>query len=52
MVKNAGQVALEMGNSAQVVLAHYFEVVEPRAAKEYWDIRPLPRGDRKIVTLR
>jgi integrase len=51
-VKNAGQVALEMGNSAAVVMKHYFDIVEARAAKEYWNIRPLPRGDRKIVTLR
>jgi hypothetical protein len=51
-VKNAGQVALEMGNSAAVVMKHYFDIVEARAAKEYWDIRPLPRGDRKIVALR
>jgi len=52
MVKNAGQVALEMGNSAAIVMKHYFDIVEPRAAKEYWSIRPVPRGDRKIVALR
>jgi len=52
MVKNAGQVALEMGNSAAVVMQHYFEIVEATAAKEYWSIRPLPRSDRKFVTLR
>src|SRR6185312_15056961 len=40
MVKNAGQVALEMGNSAAIVMKHYHEVVEAQAAKEYWDIRP------------
>ncbi len=50
-VKNAGQVALEMGNSAEVVMKHYFDIVEARAAKEYWDIKPLPGADRKIVTL-
>jgi hypothetical protein len=48
-VKNAGQVALEMGNSAAIVLKHYFDIVEARAAKEYWSIRPVPRSDRKIV---
>jgi len=51
-VKNAGQVALEMGNSAAIVMKHYFDILEARAAREYWKIRPLPRGDRKIVTLR
>ena len=52
MVKNAGQVALETGNSAAIVMKHYFDIVEARAAKEYWNIRPLPRGDGKIVALR
>jgi uncharacterized protein involved in type VI secretion and phage assembly len=53
MVKNAGQVALEMGNSPAIVMKHYFHIVEARAAKEYWNIRPLPRGDsRKIVSMR
>ncbi len=51
-VKNAGQVALEMGNSAAIVMKHYFDIVEARAAKEYWNIRPIPRSDRKIVALR
>jgi uncharacterized protein involved in type VI secretion and phage assembly len=51
MVKNAGQVALEMGNSAAIVMKHYFDIVEARAAKEYWSIRPVSRGDRKIVSL-
>jgi hypothetical protein len=52
MVENAGQVALEMGNSAAIVMRHYYDVVERRAAEAYWSIRPVPRGDRKIVTLR
>jgi integrase len=50
--KNEGQVALEMGNSPQVVKDHYFEIVDERAAKAYWSIKPLPKGDRKIVALR
>jgi hypothetical protein len=40
-----------MGNSPQVVKDHYFEIVDERAAKEYWDIKPLPRDDRKIVAI-
>jgi hypothetical protein len=52
LVKNAGQVALEMGNSAAIVMKHYFDIVEKRAAEAYWNIRPVPRGDRKIVALR
>jgi integrase len=49
--KNEGQVALEMGNSPQVVKNHYFEIVDERAAKAYWSIKPLPKGDRKIVAI-
>ena len=30
--KNAGQVALEMGNSAAIVMKHYFDIVEARAS--------------------
>jgi site-specific recombinase XerD len=51
-VKNEGQVALEMGNSPAMVKRHYAEIVEGDAAAEYWNIRPVKRGDRKIVTLR
>jgi len=50
-VKNAGHVALEMGNSAAMVMKHYFEIVDARAAREYWAINPLPRTDQKIVTM-
>jgi hypothetical protein len=49
--KNEGQVALEMGNSPKVVKDHYFEIVDERAAREYWNIMP-QRADRKIVAIR
>jgi integrase len=49
--KNEGQVALEMGNSPQVVKDHYFEIVDERAAKAYWSIKPLPRDDRKVIAI-
>jgi hypothetical protein len=48
--KNEGQVALEMGNSPKVVKDHYFEIVDERAANEYWSIKS-PRADRKIVAI-
>ena len=51
MVKNAGQVALEMGNSAKVVMDHYHKIVEEDDAKKYWAIKPLPATDRKIVAI-
>jgi integrase len=49
--KNEGQVALEMGNSPQVVKDHYYEIVDERAAREYWKIKPIAKGDRKIITI-
>lgn len=39
-VKNAGQVALEMGNSPAVVLKHYHEIVDASDATAYWSIAP------------
>jgi hypothetical protein len=50
-MKNEGQVALEMGNSPKVLKDHYFEIVDERAAREYWSIKPLPTDDRKIVAI-
>jgi integrase len=49
--KNEGQVALEMGNSPKVVKDHYFEIVDERAAKAYWSLKPLPQPERKIVAI-
>jgi len=49
--KNAGQVALEMGNSAGIVLKHYHEIVEAKAAREYWSMKPVPSTDVKIVKI-
>ena len=40
-----------MGNSAAIVMKDYFDIVEARAAKDYWSIRPIPRIDRKMVTM-
>jgi hypothetical protein len=33
LVKNAGHVALEMGNSAAIVMRHYFDIVEKTRRK-------------------
>jgi integrase len=38
--RNAGQVALEAGNSAAIVMRHYHEVVSADAAKAFWALRP------------
>jgi hypothetical protein len=32
-------------------MQHYFDIVEASAAKEYWNIKPIPCTDRKIVVL-
>ncbi|SRR6266849_1943095 len=48
MVKNAGQVALEMGNSAAIVMKHYHEIVDAKDAERYWNIRPAAKG-KKVV---
>jgi integrase len=38
-LKNLGQVALEMGNSARIVQEHYHDVVKAKEAEKYWGIR-------------
>lgn len=41
VVKNAGQVAMEMGNSAQVVLDYYWNwQTKARDAEEFWSLTP------------
>ena len=45
-------VALEMGNSAGIVMKHYFDIVDGVAARAYWNIRPLRRGDHKVVRMK
>jgi len=41
VVKNAGQVAMEMGNSAQVVLDYYWNwQTKARDADEFWSLTP------------
>lgn len=39
-LKNAAQVAEEMGNSPQVVRTHYQNLVRPKAVADYWKITP------------
>ena len=47
--KNAGQVALEMGNSPGVVLRSYADVVHAEDAARYWSIMPADTG--KVVRM-
>jgi integrase len=39
-IQNAAQVALEMGNSADVVFKHYREIVKPSDAKAWFAVAP------------
>src|SRR4029453_4184634 len=42
--------ALEMGNSPEMIFSHYRELVAPKDAERYWRIKPAGKG-RKIVTI-
>jgi integrase len=50
--KDAAALALQMGNSPDVIFRHYrgSELVRPRAAKNYWQIKPAARAEKKIVS--
>jgi len=38
--QNAAALALEMGNSAPVLMEHYREIVMPKAAEAFWSLTP------------
>jgi hypothetical protein len=49
--KNAASTALELGHrDSRVTFAHYRELVKPKDAERYWDIKPATTG-KKIVQL-
>ncbi len=39
--QDAARVSLEMGNSPQMIFHHYRELVRPKQAQRYWEIRPV-----------
>lgn len=45
---DAARVSLEMGNSPQMVFAHYRELVKPKQAARYWAVVPAD-ADKKVV---
>ncbi len=47
---DAARVSLEMGNSAQMVFAHYREIVKPKDAERYWKIKP-SSDSRNVVSM-
>jgi integrase len=40
ILHDTARVALEAGNSPQVIFSHYRELVTPEAAKEWFDVKP------------
>jgi hypothetical protein len=34
-----------------MIFAHYRQLVRPKAAEQYWNIKPLSKTDRKIVAI-
>jgi integrase len=52
-VQNTAQVALEAGNSPQMVFQHYRELVRPADAEKWFAITPdtVPKPERKIIPL-
>ena len=47
--KDTAALALEMGNSPDVIFRHYRELVKPKDAERYWQIKPSASADRKVV---
>lgn len=48
--KDAPRLALEMGNSVSVILAHYHKVLDdPTDADRYWSILPCGRGENVVA---
>jgi integrase len=44
---DAAKLALEMGNSPATIFRHYRQLVKPKEAERYWNIRPVARA--KVV---
>jgi integrase len=47
--QNADALALQMGNSPAVIFRHYRELVKPKEAARYWQIKPSASASRKVV---
>jgi integrase len=48
--KDVNALALEMGNSPEIIFAHYRELATPKEAERFWKIMPAGRS-RKIVQM-
>lgn len=47
---DAAALALQMGNSPAMIFRHYRELVKPREAEAYWNIRPTPAANIIALT--
>jgi integrase len=50
--QDAPALALQMGNSVEVIMKHYRELVKPKEAARYWQIKPSVSASRKVVAFR
>ncbi len=48
---DAARVSLEMGNSPQIVFAHYRELVKPRDAERFWALAPGQDHVKNIIQI-
>jgi integrase len=46
---DAAALALQMGNSPEVIFKHYRQLVKPRAAEAYWNIMPVSASEERVV---
>ncbi len=46
---NAAQTALESGHDQAILFAHYRELVRPKEAARFWEIRPSAAGDNLVA---
>jgi site-specific recombinase XerD len=49
---DAAALSLQMGNSPTVIFKHYRELVKPKEAARYWQIKPAATGDKIVAMLR
>ena len=50
--KNAASTAVELGHhDSRVTFAHYRKLVKPKDAEHYWNLKPLPANDSKVVAI-
>ena len=46
---DAARVSLEMGNSAQMIFAHYRELVKPKDAERFWKLAPVAAPENVVA---